>query len=209
MDRLPDAMPDDSSAIASARRVVAACAGTDEYPDDHALRVAECAALIADRLQVGDTTRRIVVQGALLHDVGKLVVDARVVSKPGPLSPAERREINRHPAQGALLVRGAVEPEVIEVVHGHHERWDGSGYPRGLRENQIPLAARIVAVADVFLAMLEPRPYRGALTRDAAHDELKRAAGSHLDPACVAALLAVTGSDPDVPYEPIPGLETV
>jgi putative two-component system response regulator len=188
-------MQDNALAIDSARRMVVACAGTDTYPDEHAVRVAERAGQIADQLGIGDATRRIVVEGALLHDVGKLLVDASIIAKPGPLSPEERRQINLHPAEGANLVQAAAAPEVVEVVYGHHERWDGTGYPRGLRAREIPLAARVVAVADVFLAMLEPRPYRLALTKDAALEELRRAAGSHLDPTCVAALLALTSSE--------------
>jgi putative two-component system response regulator len=195
------------SPVESARRIVAACAGTDAYPDDHAVRVAECAGQIADQLRVNPATRRIVVEGALLHDVGKLRVDAAIVAKPGPLSPEERRQMDMHPIEGANLLQDVAEPEVVEVVHGHHERWDGSGYPRGLRAGEISLAARVVAVADVFLAMLEPRPYRAALSTQEAYDELRRAAGSHLDPTCVAALFAIRGSEQAFGESTAAGLE--
>jgi HD-GYP domain-containing protein (c-di-GMP phosphodiesterase class II) len=88
-------------------------------------------------------------------------------------------------------VRGAVDPDVGDVVRAHHERWDGGGYPYGLIKEEIPLAARLVAVADAFQAMLEDRPYRPALTKAQALEELSACAGGQFDPACVVALVSV------------------
>ncbi len=175
--------------VAESRHLVARCTGTVGYPDDHAIAVAECSLLIADELVVGPDVRRTVAAGALLHDVGKLRVDDRILAKPGPLTEEERREVEKHPAEGERLIERAVEPEVAEVVRTHHERWDGNGYPAGLAGEQIPIAARIVAVADAYLAMREDRPYRQRVKRDAAIRELTRCAGSQFDPACVQALL--------------------
>jgi putative nucleotidyltransferase with HDIG domain len=174
--------------IAATRRVVASQTGK-EYPDQHAILVAACADKLARRMELSHVERRTVVAGALLHDVGKLLVDDRILEKPGPLTSDERREINGHPIKGALIVHASVDPEVVEVVRSHHERWDGDGYPRGLVGREIPLAARIVAVADAFLAMLEDRPYREPLSEDEALQELEDGAGSQFDPRCVAAFV--------------------
>jgi len=175
--------------IAATRRVVASQTGKEQYPDQHAILVAACADRLARRLELSHIERRTVVAGALLHDVGKLLVDERILDKPGPLTSDERREINGHPIKGALIVHSAVDPEVVEVVRSHHERWDGDGYPRGLVGREIPLAARIVAVADAFLAMLEDRPYREPLSEDEALQELEDGAGSQFDPRCVDAFV--------------------
>jgi putative nucleotidyltransferase with HDIG domain len=183
-DALDDALPVDEL-----RRVVALRTGISDYPDEHAVEVAVCAGRIADQLGLGLRVRRAVVEGALLHDVGKLFVDASILAKSGPLTPEEREEVKRHPVEGGRLLRDEVEPSVIDVVRAHHERWDGGGYPRGLSAERIPLAARIVAVADAYLAMREKRPYRDALTEEAALDELRTHSGSQFDPECVAALL--------------------
>jgi putative two-component system response regulator len=185
---------EDELPVEATRRLVAAQVGTDSYPDEHAVGVAQCARRIAAQLRLGDATRRAVVEGALLHDVGKLLVDAAILAKPGPLTAHERRQVNMHPVEGERLVREAVNPRVVDVVRGHHERWDGAGYPEGLSADAIPIAARVVAVADAFLAMLEQRPYRTPLTKRAALDELKACAGSQFDPACVAALVRVIGA---------------
>jgi HD-GYP domain-containing protein (c-di-GMP phosphodiesterase class II) len=177
--------------IEESRHIVAKRTGTVGYPDDHAVAVAECSLRIAVKLELDPDARRTIAAGALLHDVGKLCVDDRLLSKPGPLTPDERREIEQHPVEGERIVHDAVEHRVCEVVLAHHERWDGAGYPRGLAGSEIPLAARVVAVADAYLAMREPRPYRTRLTEDEAVEELEACAGSQFDPTCVRALVSV------------------
>jgi len=177
--------------IEATRRVVAQSTGKEDYPDRHAIAVAACADQLANRLALGEWTRRTVVEGALLHDVGKLLVDERILGKPGPLTADERRQINAHPIEGERMIRRAVDPEVAVVVRAHHERWDGAGYPHGLAAQEIPLGARVVAVADAYLAMLEQRPYRARLTQAAALRELEDGAGSQFDPSCVAALVSM------------------
>jgi putative nucleotidyltransferase with HDIG domain len=188
-----DANSESALPIAATRRVVASKTGR-EYPDRHAILVAACADRLARRLELTHIDRRTVVAGALLHDVGKLLVDDRILEKPGPLTLEERREINGHPIKGALIVHASVDPEVVDVVRSHHERWDGDGYPRGLVGREIPLAARIVAVADAYLAMLEDRPYRHSLTEEEALRELEDGAGTQFDPRCVAAFVSLVGS---------------
>ena len=193
--RAEDPLPlEDMLPVDEMRQVVAIRTGIDEYPDDHAVGVAACAGRIADQLGLGDRVRRAVVEGALLHDVGKLFIDASILAKRGPLTPDERHQVNRHPVEGGRLLRDVVAPSVVDVVRAHHERWDGAGYPYGLSARRIPLAARIVAVADAYLAMRERRPYRAALTEKAALDELRTCAGSQFDPDCVAALMTAVAA---------------
>jgi HD-GYP domain-containing protein (c-di-GMP phosphodiesterase class II) len=175
--------------IKESRHLVAKCTGTIGYPDEHAIAVAECSLLIADELAVAAELRQTIAKGALLHDVGKLHVDESILSKPGPLTADERRTIETHPLEGERMIGLAVEPGVAQVVRAHHERWDGSGYPAGLAGDKIPLAARVVAVADAYLAMREERPYRKRIDKDAAVRELSKCAGSQFDPACVQALI--------------------
>jgi putative two-component system response regulator len=132
---------------------------------------------------------------AAVHDVGKVTVPSSVLTKSGPLEPWERLAVQRHPAEGQRLLESYVSsPEVLAIVRSHHERWDGGGYPDGLEADQIPLGARIVAVADAFTAMVEPRPYRDPLSCDHARTELLDEAGRQFDPICARAGFAVTGA---------------
>ena len=191
---MPKTLPDpprekDDLPITESRHLVAKCTGAIGYPDDHAIAVAECSLLIADQLAVAADIRRTIATGALLHDVGKLRVDEEILSKPGPLTRAERRKVEKHPLEGEQIIGGSVDPGVAQVVRAHHERWDGSGYPAGLAGVEIPLAARVVAVADAYLAMREERPYRRRIDKDAAVRELNKCAGSQFDPQCVQALI--------------------
>jgi putative two-component system response regulator len=127
-----------------------------------------------------------------LHDIGKLQVRYEILMKPGPLDDAESAEIRRHPEMGAdmlLSVSTALEP-IASGVRSHHEHWDGTGYPYGLRGTDIPLAGRIVAVLDVFDSLMSPRPYRfRPWSEDAVVQYLGTVAGTHLDPEVVAVFL--------------------
>jgi len=160
-------------------------------PDRHAVAVAELAELVGLRLNLSLQVLRTIVVGALLHDIGKGEIDHRILSKPGPLDDLEWQRIRRHPIDGERLLIGILTHEVLAVVRSHHERWDGSGYPDALGGNEIPLGARIVAVADAHRAMLEHRPYRTPLTPSEAEHELERSAGTQFDPNCVRAVLDV------------------
>lgn len=182
--------------IEESRHIVATQTGTIGYPDDHAIAVAECSLRIAVRLGLDPDVRRTIAAGALLHDVGKLRVDDLILSKPGPLTPDERRNVEQHPLEGERILQDSVDQPVREVVLAHHERWDGAGYPKGLAGNKIPLAARVVAVADAYLAMRETRPYRAAISKHDALKELRECAGSQFDPACVDALVSATEDAP-------------
>jgi len=123
----------------------------------------------------------------LLHDVGKLLIPPAIIEKPCALTPAERKIVETHPVLGEELVRASGLDEAAVLVRSHHEHWDGSGYPDRLEGPEIPLEARVFAVADAFDAMTSTRPYRGARTWDAATTELRRSAGGQFDPEAVDA----------------------
>jgi HD-GYP domain-containing protein (c-di-GMP phosphodiesterase class II) len=136
-----------------------------------------------------------VAYGFFLHDIGKVGVPERVLCKPGPLTDEEWEVMRAHPMIGAQIV----EPirflgAAVEIVRSHHEWFDGTGYPRGLRGEQIPLAARIFSVADSFDAMTSDRPYRAPLPFDMAIDEVRAGAGTQFDPVVVAAFLDLAES---------------
>ena len=158
----------------------------------HGARVAALAEPVARAL--GWDAERIAALrfGAPLHDIGKVALRREVLHKPGPLTAGERAEIRSHPTAGAALVlplRSA--RHALPYVLFHHERWDGGGYPCGLRGRSIPLEARILAVADAFDAMISPRPYRRALSVARALREVGDCAGTQFDPMVADAFLEV------------------
>lgn len=119
----------------------------------------------------------------LLHDIGKIGIDERILNKPSQLSEQEIREIRRHPDIGYRILSTSAEmQELADCILAHHERWDGRGYPKGLCGEQIPLVSRIISLADSFDAMTSERPYRSAMTVEAAVDEIRRCAGTQFDP---------------------------
>jgi HD-GYP domain-containing protein (c-di-GMP phosphodiesterase class II) len=163
--------------------------------DDSAERLAT---VVSDHLGLSEYDRSVVYYAALLHDIGNVGVSDGVLNKPGPLLDAERELIRAHAQIGSDLLRRIpiLEP-VASVVRHHHERYDGSGYPDGLRGEAVPIAARIVAVVDAYFAMLAPRSYRLELSREMACDELRQGSGTQFDPRVVDAFLSAldeTGS---------------
>jgi putative two-component system response regulator len=132
-------------------------------------------------------------EAAALHDIGKLALPHGMLDKPGPLTGEERGLMQAHTRVGARILADNEEPMLrmaSEVALSHHERWDGSGYPRGLAGNEIPLAARIVSVSDVFDALTHDRPYKQAWPNREAVAEIAAGAGSQFDPWVVSAFLA-------------------
>ncbi|MCD9142486.1 HD-GYP domain-containing protein [Streptomyces albireticuli] len=175
---------------ATIRALVQAVDLKDRYTRGHSERVGRASVLIARELGMAGERLEALRFAGILHDVGKLGVPTRLLRKEGPLTPEERRVIQLHPEYGHEMVRGIgfLDEARAAILH-HHERLDGSGYPYGLRGRQIPLFARIVAVADAFDAMTSTRSYSRARPVPAALAELDRCAGTQFDPRMVGALV--------------------
>ncbi len=164
----------------------------DPYTAGHQRRVAELAAALGRELGLSSDEQTGLHLAGLVHDVGKIVVPSEILSKPGPLSDLEMYLVRAHPRAGFdVLCKIEFPWPVAEMVHQHHERWDGSGYPRGLRGEEILLGARILAVADVVEAMSSHRPYRPALGIEGALAEIEEGKGRLYDPQVVAACVGL------------------
>lgn len=162
----------------------------------HSQRVREYTLLLADRLGVDRRQRHHIAYGALLHDIGKIAVPDHILLKPGRLTDEEWVEIRKHPGVGYGIVRRVpFLREAAEIVHAHHERFDGRGYPRGLQREDIPLGARLFTVADVYDALTSERPYRSPMTYAGAVAEIRAGDGTQFDPKVVAAFLEVPRVD--------------
>jgi HD-GYP domain-containing protein (c-di-GMP phosphodiesterase class II) len=177
-------------------QTVIALAQTIELRDPctagHGKRVTKYALLLADALKLPSKERRQIEIGSRLHDIGKIGIRDSVLRKKGRLSAEEYEHMQSHTLKGAAIL--ATIPElapVLPIVRNHHERWDGHGYPDRLAEDEIPLASRIVAVADSFDAMTSHRPYRRGLSMDEACDQLEQGAGSQFDPECSRAFVSL------------------
>lgn len=164
----------------------------DGETGEHTSRVAKVSRLIAEALGLPPTACRTVYLAAPLHDIGKVAIPDAILLKPGRLDPEEVAVMRRHVPFGEdILAEGSSDliRVAARITAGHHERWDGGGYPRQLRGDQIALEARIVAVADVFDALCTERPYKKAWNLEDARREIERLSGEHFDPACVAAFV--------------------
>ncbi len=158
----------------------------DRYTGEHGEETLSLAWRLAGQMGLSPRDREALEVGCLPHDIGKVGVPDQVLHKPGPLSPQERSIMEEHPLLGARILEEAVHRKgSLEAVLYHHERWDGKGYPEGLRGEEIPLIARIVAVLDAFQAMTSDRPYRGRRSVREAVSELRRGAGTQFDPRVV------------------------
>jgi HD-GYP domain-containing protein (c-di-GMP phosphodiesterase class II) len=163
----------------------------DAYTGHHSRDVVDLTLAVVDELGLSSLERRDAEFAALLHDVGKVRVPNEIINKPGPLTPEERKIVERHTVEGEqmLLRVGGLLGEVGRIVRACHERWDGEGYPDGIAGEKIPLIARIVACCDAYNAMTSDRSYRKALPVSEAVAELQRGSGSQFDPRVVDALL--------------------
>ncbi|CAM5638530.1 HD-GYP domain-containing protein [Streptomyces avidinii] len=179
---------------ATIRALVHAVDIKDRYTRGHSERVGQASTMIARELGMTEDRLETVRIAGILHDVGKLGVPTRLLRKDGPLTPQERRIIELHPEYGHEMVRGiGFLGEARSAILHHHEKVDGSGYPYGLTGEQIPVLARVVAVADAFDAMTSTRSYSRARPVPVALAELERCAGAHFDPAMVRALVEAIG----------------
>jgi len=158
---------------------------------DHSQTVGRHCELVARELGLSREVVERVRLAGVLHDVGKIGVSDVILRKPGPLDDAEWAEMRRHPEIGARILGASDFDDIRAWVLAHHERPDGRGYPKGLRGDEIPVEARILAVADAYEAMTSDRVYRAAIGDEAAREELRRGSGSQFDPLVVRAMLAV------------------
>ena len=172
--------------------LVAALDAREHETSDHSQRVVRYTRAIAEQLGIQDPELGVMCRGALLHDIGKIGVPDAILLKPGPLTTSEWEEMRRHPEIGFQILRG-IEflEEPSQIVLSHQERFDGKGYPRGLRGEEIPLGARIFAIADTLDAMTSDRPYRKGTSWASARAEILRCSGTQFDPVAVRAFAAV------------------
>lgn len=182
----------------SEREVIERLARAAEWRDDdtaqHVRRVSEISCLIAREAGLDDEQCRLIREASPMHDLGKIGVPDEVLRKPGKLTPQECALVKQHSNIGADILRGGTTPIVrmAEVIaRWHHERWDGTGYPDGLKGEEIPLPARIVAIADVFDALTSRRPYKEARPMIKAVEAIRSLAGTHFDPRLVECFLSV------------------
>ena len=170
----------------------------DKEAEGHSQRVTEMTIRLARRMGVNESEIEHMRRGALLHDVGNMGIPDSILLKPGQLTEKEWELMCRHPDFGyELLSSVAFLLPALDIPYCHHEKWDGSGYPRGLKGEEIPLAARIFAVVDVWDALLSDRPYRPAFSKDKALKYIKDQPGKHFDPQVVEAFLDMITSSPN------------
>jgi putative nucleotidyltransferase with HDIG domain len=178
----------ESANLSFATALVAALDARDQYTAGHSAAVAVYARDIAVRLGLSDEAQQLAHLCGLVHDIGKVGLPAGLLEKPGALTLEERRRMEEHSAIGERILRKVDDyAEIARIVRHHHERMDGNGYPDGLRENEIPIVSRIIAVADAYNAMTSGRPYRDAMPSRVARFRLAQAAGTQFDTAVVNA----------------------
>ncbi len=196
-DHLTELVSEYSRSLDESRReIIARLVRAAEFRDNetglHVVRMSHYAMLIAREMGLPDEQVSTILQASPMHDVGKIAIPDRVLLKPGKLDPEEWRIMQSHTVHGARILEGHSSPlmqAAAEIALCHHERWDGTGYPNGLVGEEIPLNARIVAVADIYDALTSERPYKEAWSRERALAEIRRIAGRHLDPQAVEAFL--------------------
>lgn len=183
----------------SVKALMAATEQKDIYTAGHNFRVTLYALKLAEELQLRSDELRALAQGTIVHDVGKIDIPDEILNKPGPLTPEERSIIELHPVTGYEMCRtlGFMKEE-LGIIRWHHEKWDGIGYPDRLKGEQIPLMARIVAVADVYDALTSNRAYRQAMSHHEAIRFLNQNRGTHFDPRCVDAWVRLCERDASV-----------
>ena len=164
----------------------------DHDTEGHSRRVAEMTIRLARMMGIKEQEITHIQRGAMLHDIGKVGIPDRILSKPGPLTDEEWSLMKQHPVFARkLLSKIPYLQKALEIPYSHHERWDGSGYPEGLAGERIPLAARIFAVVDVWDALTSDRPYRPAWSEEKTLSYIRGQSGVHFDPQVVEAFLRI------------------
>ena len=162
----------------------------DKETEGHSRRVTETTLVVARAMGFDEDELTHIRRGSILHDIGKMAIPDEILRKPGPLTDDEREIVMRHPqAAYDLLVRIPHLKKALDIPYSHHEKWDGTGYPRGLKQDEIPLSARIFAVVDVWDALSSDRPYREAWSKEKVSQYLSAESGKHFDPKVVATFL--------------------
>jgi len=189
---------EESRSFGVLRGLVTAVDNKDHYTMRHSEEVANYALMLADELGLDDESRRALRLAALLHDVGKIGIPDSILRKPAPFTADERQIMEQHTVIGDLVLRGLPHLEVVaSCVRAHHERWDGKGYPDGLRGEEIPRLARFVSVADAFSAMTTSRSYRVRLPVAEALRRILDGAGTQFDPSLATAFVRLIERRPD------------
>jgi response regulator RpfG family c-di-GMP phosphodiesterase len=172
------------------RALLAALEARDGYTGEHSTAVVELAVSVSQRMGLSEEEVADIKQVAMLHDIGKIGIPDSILNKQGTLSEEERRVMQKHPVIGERIV-SSIEglARLAPIIRAVHEHWDSEGYPDGLSEEEIPLASRIVHACDAWHAMISDRPYRKALSSEAAIEEIKKGAGKQVDPRVVQVLV--------------------
>jgi len=176
------------------KAIAATIDARDGYTHRHSERVAALTAQLARELGLSDAERETAELSALLHDVGKIAVPDSILNKPGKLTPEEFAEMQKHPVHGARIlgnIQSATVKAVLPGVQYHHERWDGSGYPEGLKGEAIPFLGRLLGVADFYDALTSARSYRAAMSVEETMALIAKGAGTHFDPVVAGAILRI------------------
>ena len=177
------------------RAIICSLEEKDSYTHGHSIRVAEYSQLLAAEINLSELEIKEVELSALFHDIGKIGIPDNVLLKPARLTRAEFEIMKSHPVRSAkILERISGMRNLIPGIKYHHERFDGLGYPEGLKAQDIPLYARIILIADTYDAMTSTRPYRLALDKEVAFEELRRCAGTQFDPQLVDAFIRAMGA---------------
>jgi len=170
----------------------------DRYTRGHSDRVSDYAMLLGERLNLSTREVKTLKVGGLFHDIGKIGIPDHILLKEGSLSPEEFNEIKKHPEIGKRILKNAtIFNDIIPIVYYHHEKYDGSGYPEGLKGEEIPYLARITTIVDTFDAMTSSRSYRKAIPIEKVIDEIKKNAGTQFDPAITEVFLNILRNEYD------------
>jgi HD-GYP domain-containing protein (c-di-GMP phosphodiesterase class II) len=188
----PKSIADENEILNTIYALAATIEARDHYTYGHSRRVRSFAVALAEAIKMSAEKVTVISYAALLHDIGKIGVYDTILNKPGALTNDERELIKNHPklSRDILAHVPSLTPCLPAILH-HHERWDGKGYPLGLKTQNIPLEARILTIADSFEAMISARPYRNPLPDDKVIEELKKCSGSQFDPELIEAFLPI------------------
>ena len=184
---------EEQSHLGTVRALAAAVDARDPLTQYHSRSVAALAVMVARELGFAPERLRLIEMAAVLHDIGKIGVTDKILTKPGPLTEEETAQVREHPVLGVRILASTSLDQVLPWIRHHHERWDGTGYPDGLAAVAIPVEARVLAVCDAYDAMINERPYRPARSRTDARRELVACMGTQFDPAVVEVFIRMLG----------------